>query len=54
VAFLYELMRDHLPPGKVEELVRNSVDHQGERWEFTNGYLAMYADDLARRLTFIR
>ena len=47
VAFLYELMRDHLPLGKVEELVRNSPKME---YVFTNGFLANYAKDLAERL----
>jgi len=48
VSFLYELMRDHLPPGKVEEIVRNSC--QPEECYYTNGYLANYAKDIANRL----
>lgn len=48
VSFLYDLMRDHLPCGKVEEIVRESL-HEGET-RFTNGYLANYAEDLAVRL----
>jgi hypothetical protein len=47
VAFLYELMRDEVTPGRVEELVRNSSDPEGV---YTNGWLAGYAIDLARRL----
>lgn len=47
--FLYELMRDHLTPGVVEELVRKS-EEQGE-WKLSNGYLAEYADELGSRLT---
>lgn len=47
VSFLYELMRDEITPGRVEELVRNSSDPDGI---YTNGWLANYAIDLARRL----
>lgn len=47
VSFLYELMRDHLPTGKVEELVRASNDPDVT---YTNGWLALYAQDLANRL----
>lgn len=47
ISFLYELMRDHLTPGKVEDLVRNS---QIAPVLLTNGYLANYAEDLANRL----
>ncbi len=47
VSFLYELMRDHLPPGTVEELVRASSESDVT---YTNGWLALYAQDLANRL----
>jgi hypothetical protein len=47
VSFLYELMRDEVTPGRIEELVRNSSDPNGV---YTNGYLADYAIDIARRL----
>lgn len=47
VLFLYSLLRDHLPAGVVEELVRDS---QGIPVEYTNGYLANYANNLADRL----
>lgn len=47
VSFLYQLMRDHLPPGVVENLV---WDCENPEALFTNGYLANYAIDVARRL----
>lgn len=47
VSFLYELMRDHLLLGVVEELVLNSPPC---RTVFTNGWLAQYAQDVATRL----
>lgn len=47
VSFLYELMRDHLPPGQVEAIVRAS---QEPDCQYTNGWLAQYAQDLANRL----
>ncbi len=47
VSFLYELMRDHLPPGKVEELARASTDPDVT---YSNGWLAQYAQDIANRL----
>lgn len=47
VSFLYSLLRDRLPAGVVEELVRDS---QGIPVEYTNGYLAKYAKNLADRL----
>lgn len=50
ISFLYTLMRDHLPTGAVERLVRESLDERGESVQYTNGWLAQYAQDLARRL----
>lgn len=50
VSFLYELMRDQLTPGQVEELVRNSQEPQVE---YTNGWLATYAADVATRLGYL-
>jgi hypothetical protein len=47
VAFLYTLIRDHLPLGVIEELVRDS---QEPDCYYTNGWLAKYAQDLAIRL----
>lgn len=47
VSFLYDLMRDHLPPGKVEELVRASTESEVL---YSNGWLAKYAQDIANRL----
>lgn len=48
VSFLYELMRDHLPAGVVEEIVLASEDESAVT--YTNGWLAKYAEDLALRL----
>lgn len=48
VSFLYELMRDHLPAGTVEQLVQASEDES--ECVYTNGWLAKYAEDLANRL----
>lgn len=47
VAFLYTLMRDEVPPGTVERIVRDSRDPD---CQYTNGWLAKYAEDLANRL----
>jgi hypothetical protein len=52
VAFLYELMRDHLPLADVETLVRRQIDVSKENTAvYTNGWLAKYAEDLAKRLS---
>jgi len=47
-SFLYTLMRDHLPAGEVERLVRDSISNQAVA--FTNGWLARYAEDATNRL----
>jgi hypothetical protein len=48
VSFLYELMRDYVPPGVVEGI----LDDRGRiETTFTNGWLANYAKDVAERLT---
>ncbi len=46
-SFLYELMRDHLPVGTVEKIVRNSQDPDVG---YCNGWLGKYAEDLSTRL----
>lgn len=48
VSFLYELMRDYLTPGKIEEIIRSSEKDPDVL--YTNGWLARYAEDLANRL----
>lgn len=48
VSFLYVLMRDHLPTGDVESLIRESEDDPDVT--YTNGWLAKYAENLANRL----
>ncbi len=49
VAFLYCLMRDHVQPGVVEALVRDATEHDHDV-QYCNGWLARYAEDLAKRL----
>lgn len=48
VSFLYELMRDHVPPGVIEEIMRKTMGHSAV--VYTNGWLAKYAEDVAHRL----
>ncbi len=47
VTFLYILMRDHLPLGEVEGIMMNHINDKEST--FTNGWLANYAKDIARR-----
>ena len=46
-SFLYDLMRDHLTPGKVESILLNC---RIPDVTYTNGWLARYAEDVAKRL----
>lgn len=48
-SFLYLLMRDHLPPGKVETILREVFDDK-QPSGFTNGWLAEYARYVRTRL----
>jgi hypothetical protein len=48
INFLYTLMRDHITPGEVEALIANS---EGYEVEYTNGWLAKYAEYCAEKLT---
>ncbi len=48
VAFVYLLLRDHLTAGDVEELMK--ACEEGDGFEFTNGFVAGHAIDVARRL----
>jgi hypothetical protein len=47
VGFLYDLMRDHVPPGVVENLLDQQANPD---ITYTNGWLAQYANDIAQRL----
>lgn len=49
-SFLYQLMRDELPAGTVEKLVREVVNEGAQDVLFTNGWLAQYANNLAEML----
>lgn len=58
VAFLYQLMRDHVPYGVVEKIVvederareENSVEGEDFEYILSNGHLGKYAEDVAKRL----
>jgi hypothetical protein len=53
VTFLYLLMRDEVTAGRVEKLIDQIglVDGSVEASVFTNGWLALHAQDVAARLT---
>lgn len=54
VAFLYELARDEVTTGALEERIDRLVTTRktmGNTYQFTNGWLAQWAQDVADRLT---
>lgn len=50
VAFLYDLMKLHLPTGDVAQLVYDATATRGKACEYTNGWLAQYAQHLSGML----
>ena len=51
VAFLYTLSRDYVTPGVVEEIMLRHVEIPDvEENQYTNGWLASWAADVASRL----
>lgn len=52
--FLYVLLRDHLPAGRVEEIVSSHIENPvalgTEHFQFSNKPLAEYAKELAERI----
>ena len=55
MTFLYVLMRDHLTPGVVEQLVREHAEKTPigpyQRDSYSNKHLARYAVEISKRLT---
>ena len=49
VCFLYLLMRDVATPGRIADLLLN-MENKGP-YQFTNGWLARYAENIANQLT---
>ncbi|HZZ78439.1 MAG TPA: helix-turn-helix transcriptional regulator [Gemmataceae bacterium] len=49
-AFLYILLRDHLPFGTVEAIIRDHVEKVGDSVQFEDRLHAEYAERLARRI----
>ena len=50
-AFLYTLMRDEIPVGKLEKIIKDLEDNNVENVQYSNGWLTEYANDLEKRLT---
>ena len=51
VAFIYQLIRDHVLLADVERCVLDNTGPYTDEFIFTNGYLANYAKDVVKRLT---
>lgn len=49
VCFIYQLGRDHLSLGKIEEIMMN-IKNEKMEYTYTNGWLAQYAQDVTSRL----
>ena len=50
IAFLYELIRDHVTPGVIEKLMIGLEGGSDTTYEYSNGWLATYCMDVAARL----
>lgn len=54
VSFFYDLLRDHVLPGVLEKIV-TSIEYVSDKGQIehtlSNGWLALYAEDVAARLT---
>lgn len=55
VAFLYTLIRDDVPPGRIEDIMQNItadiLNSKRHEFSYSNGWLASYCKDIAKRLT---
>lgn len=52
VCFFYILMRDYLNAGAVEDIISQRMGRsKAHTYEFTNGWLANYAEDIVNRLS---
>jgi hypothetical protein len=51
VCFIYLLGRDHLPLGEIEGILTSMEKAGGDGYLYTNGWLAQYAQDIAKNLT---
>lgn len=51
VAFFYLLIRDHITPGLMEQVIKQNDLTTIEKTQFSNGWLAEYCKDIVERLT---
>lgn len=51
ISFLYEILRDCIQPGDLEPIVQGiEGEGLGANVHYSNGWLALYAEDVAKRL----
>jgi len=53
-AFLYVLMRDHVTPGTLGSVMEQIISMEKDDMVMTNGWLGMYAGELAEILTALK
>lgn len=52
-ALLYQLLRDHVAPGDLEQAVQEIEKSRNDTFGLSNGHLANYATELAQRINAI-
>lgn len=50
VLLLYRLLRDHVLPADLEEIVMDIERDNNKHYTFSNGWLAQYAEDILKRI----
>lgn len=50
IALFYDLLRDHVAPGVLEDLVRDACKSAASTKVYSNGWLAEHAKDIVNRL----
>lgn len=50
VAFIYELMRDEVTPGTIENIVQKQYSPRINAWVLTNFHVAKYAEEVVDKL----
>lgn len=54
IAILYDLLRDHVQPGVLEQVVRDNLNCGPCMFVYSNGWLAQEAEDIVRRIDEMR
>jgi hypothetical protein len=54
IHLLYHLLRDVSPSGTIEEIMNEVEECAGQNNSFTNGWTALHAQDIVKRLDAIR